>query len=89
MTLPPGYELTDFGAWVDWDLLTGSWLSSTEVAAIHIARGCATAERNGELPLEVVGAVRSAIADCTTGWSATARRFDELSRAAQMEGAES
>lgn len=28
---PGGYEPTEHGAWVDWDALAGSWLSSTEV----------------------------------------------------------
>lgn len=42
-----GYEPTDAGAWVDWDALAGSWLSSTEKAVVHVARGCATLERAG------------------------------------------
>jgi len=44
--VPDGYELSEHGAWVDWDALGRSWLSSTEVASVHIARGCAIAERH-------------------------------------------
>jgi hypothetical protein len=43
----PGFEPTDAGAFVDWDELAGGWLSSTEKAVVHIARGCATLERAG------------------------------------------
>ncbi len=64
-TLPDGYELTEHRAWVDWDALRRSWLSSTEVAAIHIARGCAIAERQGRLPLSVARAVREAVEELT------------------------
>ena len=44
---PEGYEPTIEGAWVDWDGLEHSWLSSTEVAAVIVARGIAAAERQG------------------------------------------
>lgn len=45
---PAGYERTERGALVDWDQLTEmSWLSSTEIAAVHIAHGCAILERHG------------------------------------------
>lgn len=67
---PDGYEPTEFGAWVDWDALVDSWLASTEVAAVHVARGCAIAERHGGLPLEVVASVRAAVEELTTGWTA-------------------
>lgn len=70
-TLPEGYELTEHGAWVDWDALGRSWLSSTEVAAVHIARGCAIAERHGGLPLSVAGAVREAVEELTGWWAVT------------------
>ena len=40
-----------YGAWVDWDrLIRSPILSSGEIAAVHIARGCALAERIGGLP---------------------------------------
>ncbi len=67
---PEGYEPTEHGAWVDWDALAGSWLSSTEVAAVHIARGCAIDERHGGLGFEVAGSVRAAVEELTGGWSA-------------------
>jgi hypothetical protein len=48
---PAGYETTAEGASVDWDLLLESVvLSSGEIAALHITRGCALAERIGGLP---------------------------------------
>lgn len=67
--LPEGYEPTKSGAWVDWEALCRSWLSSTEVAAVRIAQGCALAERHVGLPLSVAGAVRE-----------TVRRVDRLMR---------
>ena len=42
-----GYEPTEHGAWVDWESLEHSWLSSTETAAVVVARGLAMAERQG------------------------------------------
>jgi len=45
-----GYESTEHGAWVDWDALADSWLSSTEKAIVYIARGCATLERAPAVP---------------------------------------
>lgn len=42
-----GFEPTEFGAWVDWDELLGSWLSTTEKAVVHIARGAVMLERAG------------------------------------------
>jgi hypothetical protein len=45
-----GFERTETGAWVNWTQLTNqSWLSSTEIAVVHIAHGCAIAERHGGL----------------------------------------
>jgi len=70
-TVPDGYELTEHGAWVDWDALSRSWLSSTEVAAVHIARGCAIAERHGGLPVSVAGAVREAVEELIGWWAVT------------------
>lgn len=61
-----GYERTEFGAFVDWERLAEAPLSTTEVATVHIARGCAALEHAGELPphlaavvLQAVGAVAS------------------------------
>jgi len=71
-----GYEPTECGAWVDWDALGWSWLSSTEMAAVHIARGCAIAERRGGLPIEVAGSVRAALVKLTAGWETTANPID-------------
>ncbi len=45
-----GYEATESGAWVDWDRLLASWLSSTEKAAVVMAWGIARAERQGGWP---------------------------------------
>lgn len=45
-----GYEPTEYGVWVDWDALEHSWLSSTERAAVIVARGIAVAERQGGWP---------------------------------------
>jgi hypothetical protein len=56
----PGVEPTDLGAFVDWDRLASSWLSSTERAAVTIARGVAQAERHGGLPPRVAAAVANA-----------------------------
>jgi hypothetical protein len=42
-----GYEPTEHGARVDWAALEHSWLSSTERAAVVVARGIAIAERQG------------------------------------------
>jgi len=42
-----GYETIEHGAWVDWDALEHSWLSSTERAAVVVARGIAMAEHQG------------------------------------------
>jgi len=62
-----GYRPTEYGAEIDWDLLTHGKLSTTEVATVHIARGCAIAERHGEgLPPSVRSAVVTAV-DGITG----------------------
>ena len=45
-----GYAPTEHGAFVDWDRMSAGPLSSTEVAIVHIARGCATLERAGGVP---------------------------------------
>lgn len=54
---PAGWEPTEHGAFVEWDELAGSHLSSTERAAVQIARGCATLERQGGLPPRLRAAV--------------------------------
>lgn len=57
-----GYVIDETGAMVDWDLLENSWLSTTEVATVQIARACATVEAHGGgLPNEVSDAVWYAI----------------------------
>ncbi|MGH9210763.1 MAG: hypothetical protein ACRD2C_08780 [Acidimicrobiales bacterium] len=48
-----GYEPSEYGVWVDWDQLERSWLSSTEVAAVVVARGVAAAERQGGWPARI------------------------------------
>lgn len=75
-SFPAAYEPTEYGAWVDWDVLGRSWLSSTEMATVHIARGCAIAERHGGLPIEVAASVRAALVELTRGWEATADPVD-------------
>lgn len=45
-----GYQPSEHGAWVDWDALATSWLSSTERGVVDIARGCATFEAHGGPP---------------------------------------
>lgn len=45
-----GYTVTEHGAFVDWERLSSGRLSSTEVATVHIARGCAVLERAGGVP---------------------------------------
>jgi hypothetical protein len=60
-----GYEPHAWGADVDWELLTTGVLSRTEVATVHIARGCAIGEPHGGLPLAVRHAVRVAIEEVT------------------------
>ncbi|HZT66202.1 MAG TPA: hypothetical protein VFA11_10480 [Acidimicrobiales bacterium] len=65
----PGIEPTETGAWVDWDELLGSWLSSTEKATVMIASGVARAERQGGLPYGVIPAVGAALAGLSTNRS--------------------
>ncbi|MHB8293914.1 MAG: hypothetical protein ACYDH5_04685 [Acidimicrobiales bacterium] len=67
---PAGWEPTSEGAWVDWDALGSSQLSSSEVAALNIARGCALAERHGGLPFAVAAPIHEAIEELTGGWTA-------------------
>lgn len=59
---PAGYELTDSGAWVEWVVLSEiSFLSSTEKAAVMVARGIAAAERQGGWPPRVRDALVAAV----------------------------
>jgi hypothetical protein len=53
-----GYHPSEYGAMVDWERLLGAPLSTSEVAVVHIARGCATLERHaGGLPPNLADAV--------------------------------
>ena len=56
-----GYEATEHGAWVDWEALLASWLSSSEKAAVRIAWGAAGAERSGGLPPAVRSPARALV----------------------------
>jgi hypothetical protein len=59
-----GYRPTEHGAWVDWGHLTvEAPLSSTQIATVHIARGCAGLERArgaGPLAQAIIEAVTAA-----------------------------
>lgn len=50
------------GAYVDWASLTTSYLSSTEKAVVHIARGCAVLERSGGAAPRLRGIVADTVA---------------------------
>lgn len=57
-----GYYPDRWGAEVDWDRLTNGISSTSEVAVVHIARGCAIAERHGgSLPASVRGPLRAVV----------------------------
>jgi hypothetical protein len=56
-----GYEPSEHGVWVDWDRLAHSWLSSTERAAVIVARGVAAAERHGGWPPRLGRALTEAV----------------------------
>jgi len=60
-----GYRPQVWGADVDWEVLTTGELSRTEVATVHIARGCAIGEPHGGLPLAVRKPVRIAVEQVT------------------------
>ena len=64
---PAGYERTDHGVWVDWESLAHSYLSSSEVAVVHVARACAIAERHGGVAPSAAATVRRAIEELTGG----------------------
>lgn len=63
-----GFERTESGAWVDWDRLVSSHLSSTEVAVAHITRGVAVLERSGGPSPRLAKPVADTVAKvCTIG----------------------
>lgn len=63
-----GYRPDEWGAEVDWDQLTSGVLSTSEVAVVHIAHGCAIAERRGgPLPASVRRPLRVLIIDLAPG----------------------
>lgn len=63
-----GYQPDQWGAEVDWDRLAGGALSITEVAVVHIALGCAIAERHGgPLSPAVRGPLRALLRDLAPG----------------------
>jgi hypothetical protein len=65
---PLGYEATANGAWVDWvRLINSPILSSGEIAAVHIARGCALGAQIGGFPTSSRSAVLTAVAQVATG----------------------
>jgi hypothetical protein len=64
----PGYKPEpEGGATVDWDRMLGSWLSSTEKAAVHVARGLAIAERAGGFPPHIGSVVLAAVQSTVAG----------------------
>ncbi len=56
-----GYSATEHGAIVDWERMVTGPLSSTEVATVHIARGCSILERAGGLPQHLAGVVTEVV----------------------------
>jgi hypothetical protein len=64
------YRPTEWGAEIDWERLANGPLSSTEIAVIHIARGCAIGERSGGLP----PSVRTVIVDVVSAVNEGRRR---------------
>ncbi|MFN2504297.1 MAG: hypothetical protein ABR540_08710 [Acidimicrobiales bacterium] len=61
-----GYWPDELGAMVDWEHLTNEApLSSTEIATVRIARGCATLERGGGLPAHLGDVVADVVATTT------------------------
>jgi hypothetical protein len=62
----PGYTPDETGADVDWEELLASWLSTSEKAVAHIARGCSVLERHGGgLPVELRWQVQAAVKSTT------------------------
>ncbi len=62
-----GYAATEHGATVDWDRLEQSWLSSTERAVVHLARGCAILERVGGCPERLADVVVDVVTSVVSG----------------------
>lgn len=59
---PAGWEPTAEGAWVDWQKLCDSYLSTTETAAVHVARAASIVERHGGgFPGHLMAALEDAI----------------------------
>ena len=83
-----GYRPDQWGAEVDWDQLTSGVLSTSEVAVIHIAHGCAIAERHGgPLPASVRGPLRAVINDLAPGKDRPVSRPGRLPRGRGARGA--
>lgn len=85
---PAGYEPTDTGAWVDWDALARSWLSTTEIAVVDIARGLYTLERAGGASPTMTPALATAFTNELRRQAATAETVERLRAAADAAGAE-
>lgn len=61
-----GYHPSEYGAMVDWQRLLGAPLSTSEVAVVHIARGCATLERHaGGLPPDLADVLTATVGAIT------------------------
>ena len=56
-----GYASGEHVVVVDWQLLLDGPLSSTEVAIVHVARGCATLERTGGVPAPLAEVVADVV----------------------------
>ena len=65
LTTRDGYNPTEHGAWIDWNRLATSALSSTEIGVVHIARGIAVLEHHDGPPPHLCEPVREAIAAVT------------------------
>lgn len=83
-----GYRPDKWGAEVDWEQLTSGVLSTSEVAVVHIAHGCAIAERRGgPLPASVRGPLRAIISDLAPGSDRPVSRPGRLPQARGTRGA--
>ena len=83
-----GYRPDQWGAEVDWDQLTSGVLSTSAVAVIHIAQGCAIAERHGgPLPASVRGPLRAVISDLAPGSDRPVTGSGRLPRGSGARGA--
>lgn len=52
---------------MDWDRLANSWLSNTERAVVHLARGCAVLERAGGCPDRLADVVVDVVTRAVSG----------------------